>query len=194
MAPKAAPNGRPKTQNIRVPQTLLYQPVDVDGVVWRVRILALQVTGAEWVWLDPELEWRVIDFDTLERALLDEDSAFPADEIGDAFPLEPIPQSEIPGFWRKARTLLALHSEGPSDAEELVWVNCDPRDAFPGTIIPQDRVDAVSADGTMIEGGAKGLVGHVGEFRFIKQDSEMELDGVLKMWRAAASSPRRLEV
>ena len=194
MAPKAAPNNRPKTQNIREPQILLYQPDDVDGIVWHHRILVLQVKGAKWVSLDPELELQVIDLDTLEYVLLDKDSDFPADKIGDAFPFEPIPQSEIPGFRRKARTLLALHSEGPSDAEELVWVICDPRDAYFSTIIPQDRIDAASADGTMIEGGAKGIVEHEEEFRFIEQVTKTELEGVLKKWRAADSDSRILKV
>ena len=194
MAPKAAPNNRPKTQNIREPQFLLYQPDDVDGIVWHHRILVLQVKGAKWVSLDPELELQVIDLDTLEYVLLDKDSDFPADKIGDAFPFEPIPQSEIPGFRRKARTLLALHSEGPSDAEELVWVICDPRDAYFSTIIPQDRIDAASADGTMIEGGAKGIVEHEEEFRFIEQVTKTELEGVLKKWRAADSDSRILKV
>ena len=70
MAPKAAHHNRPKTQNIREPQILLYQPDDVDGIVWHHRILVLQVKGAKWVSLDPELELQVIDLDTLEYVLL----------------------------------------------------------------------------------------------------------------------------
>ena len=91
MAPKAAPNNRPKTQNIREPQILLYQPDDVDGIVWHHRILVLQVKGAKWVSLDPELELQVIDLDTIEYVLLVKDSDFPPDKIGDAFPFEAIP-------------------------------------------------------------------------------------------------------
>ena len=78
MASKAAAT-RPRTQNIREPQILLYQPDDVDGIVWHHRILVSQVKGAKWVSLDPELELQVIDLDTTEYVLLDNDSDFPAD-------------------------------------------------------------------------------------------------------------------
>jgi len=80
MAPKAAAT-RPRTQNIREPQILLYQPDDVDGIVWHHRILVLQVKGAKWVSLDPELELQVIDLGTIEFVLLDKDSDFLADKI-----------------------------------------------------------------------------------------------------------------
>ena len=120
--PSKAVADRAKTQNIREPQILLHQPDDVAGVVWHHRILVLQVKGAKWVSLGPELELQVTDLDTAEYALLDQDSDFPLDKYDDVFAFEPIPQSEIPGFRRNARTVLALHSEGPSDVEELVWV------------------------------------------------------------------------
>ena len=90
--------------------------------------------------------------------------------------------------------MLALHSEGPSDAEELVWVICDPRDPYFSTVIPQDCKDAASADGTMVEGGAKGIVEHEEEFRFIEQVSKTELEGALKKLRASDSDSRILKV
>ena len=65
MAPKAAAT-RPRTQNIREPQILLYQPDDVDGIVWHHRILVLQVEGAKWVRFDPGLELQVINLDTID--------------------------------------------------------------------------------------------------------------------------------
>ena len=126
--------------------------------------------------------------------MLDKDSDFPPDKPDDVFVFEPIPQSEISGFRRKARHLLALHSVGPSDPEELVWVICDPRDPYFSTVIPQDRIDATSADGTMVEGGAKGVVEHEEEFRFVEQVGKTELDGLLKKWRASDSDPRILKV
>ena len=73
MAPKAAAT-RPRTQNIREPQIRLYQPDDVDGIVWHNRILLLQVKGAKWLSLDAELELQVIDLETIEYVLLDKDS------------------------------------------------------------------------------------------------------------------------
>ena len=38
-------------------------PDDVDGIVWHHRVLVLQVKGAKWVSLDPELALQVIDLD-----------------------------------------------------------------------------------------------------------------------------------
>ena len=111
MPPKAEA-ATAKTQNICEPQILLNQPEDVDGVVWHHRTIVLQVKGAKWVSLAPKLELQVIDLDTVEYVLMDKDLDFPPDKYDDLFPFEPIPKSEIPGFRRKARTWLALHSEG----------------------------------------------------------------------------------
>ena len=172
----------------------MYQGDDVDGIVWHHRILILQVKGPKWVTLDPELELQVIDLDAVEYKLLDRAADFPADIYAEIFPFEPIPQSEVPGFRRKARTLLALHSEGPSDADELVWTVCDTRDAFFGTIVPQDKIDAAAADGTMLDGGAKGIIEFEEEYRFVEQVSKSEHVEVLKKWRAADSDARILKV
>ena len=193
MPPKAAA-ARVKTQDIKEPQILLSMPDDVDGIVWHHRVLVLQVKGAKWVSLDPELALQVIDLDALEYVLLDRSSDFPADKYDEIFPFEPIPQSEVPGFRRKARTLLALHSEGPSDADEMIWTICDTRDAFFGTVIPQDKIDAASGDGTMLEGGSKGIVVHEDDYHFVEQISKSELSAVLKKWRAADSDSRILKV
>ena len=46
----------------------------------------------------------------------------------------------------------------------------------------------------MVEGGAKSIVEHEEEFRFIEQVTKMELEGVLKKWRASDSDSRILKV
>ena len=192
MPPRAV--ARVKTQDIKEPQILLYVPDDVDGIVWHHRILVLHVKGPKWVSLDPELSLQVIDLDSCEYSFLDRNADFPPDKYDELFPFEPLPQSEVPGFRRKARTLLALHSEGPSDAEEMVWVVCDPRDAYFGTVIGQDKVDAASGDGTLLEGGSRGLIEHEEEYRFVEQVSKSELADSVKRWRAADSDSRILKV
>ena len=70
MARRAAP-ARPLTLDIKEPQILLHQPDDAQGAHWHQRVLVLQIKGARWVSLDPELELAVLDLDQVDYVLLE---------------------------------------------------------------------------------------------------------------------------
>ena len=182
---------RPNTLDIKALQILVHVPDDADGYPWHHRVLVLQIKGGRWVSLDPELELAVLDLDTVDYVLLNRNAAFPAEKWNDIFHFEPLPQSEVGGFRRRARTFLALHGDGGIEADELVWVVCDPRDAYFGVIIPQATIEASDS---MLEGGSKGIVEHEDQFRFVEQIGKTEIVDTVKKWRSADSDIRILKV
>ena len=76
--------------------------------------------------LDPELELGVVDFDLSDYSLLDRNAAFPAAKYPESFVFEPMPQAEVRGYRRRARTFLALHGDGGAEADEQVWIVSNP--------------------------------------------------------------------
>ena len=118
MPPKAAE--RSKTLDVREPQILLHVPDDADGYPWHHRLLVLQIKAGRWVSLDPELELQTVDLDSVDYVLLDRHGDFPPEKYQDVFAFEPLPQSEVGGYRRRARTFLALHGDGDAVADQQI--------------------------------------------------------------------------
>ena len=188
MPPKVA---RATTLDVKEPQILLNVPDDPDGYPWHHRLLVLQIKGGRWVSLDPELTLQVVDLDSSEYVLLDRNSDFPPEKYADVFAFEPLPQSEVGGFRRRARTFLALHGDGDADADQQIWVVADPRDEYFGTVVPEQ---AVTDSDYVVEGGVKGVIEHEEEYRFVERIGKAELEATLKKWRAADSDCRIFKV
>ena len=189
MPPKR--EARKRTLDVREPQILLHVPDDVDGIVWHQRLLVLQIKGGRWVSLDPELQLQVVDLDYSEYVLLDRGSEFPEDKYDETFCFEPLPQAEVGGYRRRARTFLALHGDGDAGVDEQVWVVSDPRDEFFGVVVDQQAVDDSEY---VIEGGIKGLVEHENDYRLVEKVGKTEVDASVKRWRAADSDCRIFKV
>ena len=186
MPPKNAPP-RARTLDVKEPQILLHLPDDPDGYPWHHRLLVLQIKGGRWVSLDPELELQTVDLDAADYVLLDRNADFPQEKYNDVFAFEPLPQSEVGGFRRRARTFLALHGDGGAEADEQIWVIADPRDEFFGAAVPQQAVDDSEY---IVDGGVKGVVEHEDDYRFVERIGKAELEATLKRWRAADSDCR----
>ena len=103
---------RPRTLEVKQPLMILHVPDNPDGHPWHHRLLVLQIAGGRWVALDPELELGLVDLDLSDYSLLDRNAAFPAEKFQDTFCFKPMPQSEVGGYRRRARTFLALHGDG----------------------------------------------------------------------------------
>ena len=189
MPPKAAE--RSKTLDVREPQILLHVPDDADGYPWHHRLLVLQIKAGRWVSLDPELELQTVDLDSVDYVLLDRHGDFPPEKYQDVFAFEPLPQSEVGGYRRKARTFLALHGDGDAAADQQIWVVADPRDEFFGTVVSQQVIEESEY---VVEGGVKGIVEHEEEYRFVEKIGKSELDATMKKWRAADADCRIFKI
>ena len=143
-------------------------------------ILVLQIKGGRWVSWDPEWEFSVVDLDFADYILLDHNAVFAQDKYADIFHFEPMSQSEVGGYRKRALTFLALHGNGGAETMEQVWVISDPRDECFGVIVTQDIVDASDL---IAEGGSKGIVEYEDEHRLVEQWGKSEVVDTVKKWR-----------
>ena len=97
---------------------------------------------------------------------------FPQYKYADIFHFEPLSQSVVGGYHKRAQTFLAIHGICGVQTMEQVWVISDPHDELFGVIVAQDILDASEL---MVVGGSKGIVEFENEHRLVEQCGKSEL-------------------
>ena len=92
-------------------------------------------------------------------------------------------------YRRRVRGFSALHGDGVTSPDEMLWVAADLRKELFGTTVPQEVVDESDS---MIESGHKGIAEFQEYLRLVEQVGKGELSAKVNEWRSADSGVRTL--